>query len=107
MLTPIPNTWGPWRLNRTTAELVSDRYSVDLERCLTCADVLDWIFQVSNKVWATPAVVAGLISAINDVLHPQSTLCSFGSPKELTRADVLGLVNEVDPRMPTHKEENE
>lgn len=91
--------WGPWRLRLATAELIINPvpgarggYEVDLERCLTCADTLDWIFQVNAKVWATPAVMAGLLNALHDVLQPQSNLCSFGEPKVLTRAELLRMV---------------
>jgi len=53
-------------------------YEVDLARCRTSAEVLDWLVQVRNKRWATAAIVAGLIGALDDLLHLQATLCSGG-----------------------------
>ena len=65
-------------------------YEIDLERCRTSAQVLDWIMQVASKIWATDAVIAGLVRALNDVLDPQATLCSFG--QERGPLNVVGLL---------------
>ena len=76
--------WGGWRYESGTAVLAlydeAGRflYEVDLERCDTSAALLDWIIQVSGKIFATDRVVAGLIRALDDLLNPQATLCSFG-----------------------------
>ena len=56
-------------------------YEVDLERCRTSAEVLDWIIQVSQKTWATDARLAGLVRALDEILNPQATLCSFGKER--------------------------
>jgi hypothetical protein len=53
-------------------------YWIDLREITTSAGMLDWIFQIAGKTWGTPEVVAGLVQAFQDLLHPQSTLCSFG-----------------------------
>jgi len=53
-------------------------YQIDLERCRTSAEVLDWICQIGGKAWATDAIIAGLVRALNYFLHPQANLCSFG-----------------------------
>ena len=45
----------------------------------TTGDMLDWIFQVNMKSWATREDVGYLIEALNDIFNPQSTLCSGGS----------------------------
>jgi len=88
--------WGPWRLDAETRELVTERtagdiYPVDLDRCLTAAQTLDWVAQVAAKTWATPTVVAGLVRALDDVLHLQGNLCPSGRPRTLTRASVESL----------------
>ena len=36
-------------------------YEVDLERCSSAQEVLDWIFHITKKRWATDTVVAGLV----------------------------------------------
>lgn len=78
--------WGPWRYKKETLVLEyvpRDRhwwYEVDLERCKTSAQVLDWIFQVSNKHRSRVSAedIGYLIDALQDLLHPQANLCSFG-----------------------------
>ncbi len=79
--------WGPWRYERQNLTLVlreeSCRYEVDLERCTSSAETLDWIMQVASKTWATPEGIAGLVHALRDLLQPQATLCSFGVERGL------------------------
>src|SRR5688572_15832951 len=70
-----------WRFDSTMRVLAyfNERghwqYEIDLERCTTSAQVLDWIFQIAEKTWATDRVLAALLHALNAILHPQSTLC--------------------------------
>jgi hypothetical protein len=92
--------WGPWRLNAETyvLEYFEDdeyRYEVDLERCLDSAEVLDYVCQVAGKTWATHEVVAGLVTAITNVLDPQANLCSFGISKQITAASVRRRVGRL------------
>ena len=92
--------WGPWKLD--PIEYTIDYYhpntpncpfySIDLDRCLTSAQVLDWIYQVARKGLAND-VVAGMVRAIGDLLGPQANLCGFGQSKEMTRAEVRQLVD--------------
>ena len=51
---------------------------VDLDRCTTSAEVLDWILQIRHKTWTTDQDVADLVHALDDVLRPQAKLCSWG-----------------------------
>ena len=53
-------------------------YEVDLERCRTSAEILDWIMQVAKKRWVTDTVIAGLVRELDRLLDPQATVCSFG-----------------------------
>lgn len=75
--------YGPWRFQalNLTLELDLDGnwiYEIDLEKCTTSASCLDWIMQINGKSWADAAVVAGLVEALDELLHPQATLCSSG-----------------------------
>lgn len=91
---PEWHDWGPWRIEVSDdpkdrwAVLVTSQpyaYEVDLYRCRTSAEVLDWIIQINDKEWAnSKVIVAGLIAAIRTVLNPQGTLCGFGNSKSLT-----------------------
>jgi hypothetical protein len=40
--------------------------------------MLNVIFDVRSKTWATSAVVGDLISAFRDLFDPQASLCSGG-----------------------------
>ena len=88
--------WGGWVLDTDTLVLAYDGYEIDLERCLTSAQTLDWIAQIADKNWGTDAVLAGLVRALDDVLHPQTNLCPWGSPKKLTRAEVATLARDPE-----------
>lgn len=75
-----------WRLKLSNATLWFEEktdddyvwYEIDLDRCSTSAQVLDWIAQVEGKMWATDRILAGLVRALDLVLSLQPTLCSFG-----------------------------
>jgi hypothetical protein len=77
-------SWGEWHLDTSNLTLVFRHwtlYYIDLEDCTTSAATLDVIFQIASKTWATPDVIGGLIQALDDILHPQATLCSFGGER--------------------------
>lgn len=90
--------WGGWTLDDENLELHwhADEgpwvgYDVDLERCRTSAETLDWIAQVAQKTWATPEVIGSLVEALVACLDPQATLCSLGEergPVVVTKAGV-------------------
>ncbi len=61
----------------------SENYEIDLEDCGSSAQMLDWIFQICSKAWATPQDLGDLVQALNDLLRPQATICSFGTDKKL------------------------
>lgn len=97
--------WGPWHIDRDVYVLWTQRpgyrYEVDLEDCTTSAEVLDWICQVAHKGWRmrTPGagrdqIVAGLVTALDDVLDPQAHLCSFGRSKRLSPPAIRQLVED-------------
>ena len=52
------------------------RYEVDLETIRHSAGMLDWVFQISKKGWATRAVTKDLLNALDSIFHPQENLCS-------------------------------
>lgn len=70
-----------WVYNEETHTLdckESPEYYVSLDECTTSAQVLDWIMQVTSKTWATDKILADLLRALVDLIHPQATLCSGG-----------------------------
>jgi hypothetical protein len=76
--------WGPWRYNADTLELEyydddgEYGYGVDLQRCNSSAEVLDWIFQLDTKVWCGYECLGQLVQALGDLLDPQGNICSGG-----------------------------
>jgi hypothetical protein len=77
--------WGEWEYDNK-AFVITHRgagYEVDLERCATSAQMLDYIFQVAGKAWITPKDLGDLVQALDDLLSPQGTLCSLGEGKTL------------------------
>lgn len=89
MKSPRRRVFGPWRVNRRlrviTLPIRGIFYEIDLDRCKTCAQVMDWIFQVAGKTWADPDIIGWLVRALDEVLRPQETMCSNG--KERTRGE--------------------
>ncbi len=80
--------WGAWHLHVRSLELTYEKagrtlYRIDLERCGTAAQVLDWLFQLRAKTWCSPTDVGHLANAFRDILDPQANLCSFGRAKVL------------------------
>jgi hypothetical protein len=99
-----PYDWGPWRLDPQWYVLVraDPWYEIDLEKCTTSAHVLDWIMQINGKTWGDHATLAGLVRAFDDLLHPQSTLCSFGQSTHLTQPGIRRRVREAAADLPRH-----
>jgi len=83
--------WGKWKFDAERLALVfgNGEYEVDLENMNSSAQMLDWIFQISNKSWATRKDVGDLVQALQDLLSPQGNLCSMGAEKHLDATKFL------------------
>jgi hypothetical protein len=88
--------WGGWRLEGLERVYPAypgrGVYPIDIERFTSSAQMLDMILQVVGKTWATNDCVAGLVHALDYLLQPQATLCSGGSNKTLTVAQIRKYV---------------
>ena len=84
-------TFGKWTFSGRWLTLThrSPSYEFDLEEMTSSAEVLDCIFQLQSKAWATPQTIADFLEAIRVLLHPQSTLCSFGADKRISSVSAL------------------
>jgi hypothetical protein len=63
----IEENFGTWLFDqhRLTLEHMGDpMYNIDLESITSAAEVLDWIFQIEEKSWATDAEIADFVRAI-------------------------------------------
>lgn len=82
----IQGKWGHWKLDRKTITLtleIHPLYEIDLERIRDSAEMLDWIFQIFNKTWATPRIIFDLLNAFESIFEPQASLCPFGRNKQI------------------------
>lgn len=94
----VNRSWGLWKLDEDGPSLYLNHrgvelYRIDLNRIRNSADMLDWIFQVSNKTWATARVVSGLLDAFEDIFSPQANLCPSGKDKTLPAGFLRKVVN--------------
>ncbi len=74
-----------WKFNKSNLTITLTEpygYEIDLERCNSSAEVLDWIVQIAKKTWATDAIVADLVRTLDRLLDLQGNLCSFGMDKK-------------------------
>lgn len=61
-------------------------YSIILKEATTAAELLDWIFQVNQKEWATRELMGELLSVLEDATFMwlgksvQSAFCPGGQP---------------------------
>ena len=80
-----------WRLEKLNWTLVHTRnngnYEIVLQDMTAAGPMLDWIFQVSAKTWATREDIGDLIEALDTIFHPQATLCSG---KSINSSEFLG-----------------
>src|SRR5215472_6262323 len=82
----IQARYGVWHFNRKNLALElygkangypkSNPYCIDLEHIYTSAQMLDWIFQISNKTWGTARVMKDLLVAFEHIFRPQKSICS-------------------------------
>jgi hypothetical protein len=51
--------------------------------------MLDWIYQVRQKVWANSRVMMDLLIALHSIFAPQANLCSWRSNKRINPREFL------------------
>jgi len=79
----MKSRWGPWvfHANTWTLEYIHNGwwYEVDLFRCKTSAEILDWLCQIHEKPWTSLEDIGHLLAALNDLSDGlQSKVCSGG-----------------------------
>lgn len=89
--------WNGWRLNARECALQLGEidghpsYTVELLRCDQSAAVLDILVHVSARRWPDlepAAATAGLLAAVDDVLHLQTSLCGWGVHLTMTELQI-------------------
>jgi len=64
-------------------------YELDLERANTPSELLDWIFQITQKTWMTPELTYQFLRALNEACRAvfrdgiQGTYCPWGSSRKV------------------------
>lgn len=92
----MKHKYGKWtfREDNNTLQLPEGypygAYYFDLDRTHSSAAVLDQIFQISGKIWATPRITKSLLTAITELVDPQANLCSGGAEKTLGKKKPTG-----------------
>ena len=76
-------TWGKWKLNTGLYTLTHAdfEFEIRLDEISSCAEMLDWIFQLRAKTWITNEDMGDLTQAFDDIFQPQATMCSGGREK--------------------------
>jgi hypothetical protein len=94
--------WGGWRLDpqAATLEHAQSEYWIELTDCTDPAQVLDWIAQSIYKQRIDDAALAGLVRALDDILHLQATLCPQGDAKTLTVEEIQNRIAQVASTAP-------
>ena len=84
--------WGSWKFYADSRELVhsGSAYRIPVDEIHSSAALVDWIFQIQAKEWATPSMMYDLLAAFHDILHPQANYCSGEND---LRPDAEDLVN--------------
>lgn len=77
--------WGNWIYNAKNFTLVIKKpsyrsgYDIDLERCATAQEVLNWIVHMRGKNWMDDKDLADLVRAFHDILD----LCRLAQEGEI------------------------
>lgn len=74
--------WGGWVLtdheSGPSLDFPEGTYEVALAECNSSAQILNWIFHLKEKTWATQQVMDDFLTAINDILEPRANFCTGG-----------------------------
>ena len=75
-----PLTFGSWALDPEVLALKHNKYywEIDLERCNTSAEILDWIFHMRGKANWTGQDTLDLVAAFEAILSPMRNFCTRG-----------------------------
>ena len=93
-------TWGKWQLDTDLYTLThSDHdYEIRLDEINTCAQMLDWIFQLRKKTWITNEDMGNLTQAFEDIFRPQSSMCSGGGEVPFDAKKYLDVIVKFNNR---------
>ena len=76
----FPLEFGNWKVvaSNLTLKHKVEYWEIDLERCNTTAQILDWIFHMRNKSHWRDQDTLDLLEAFSAILEPMSNFCHGG-----------------------------
>ena len=86
--------WSGWRYDAADLKLrfhVSQvkSHEIELNRGSTSATILDSLFKLENKTWATPKVLDGAARALKDLLNPAADFSGDAKTRSQPTGDAL------------------
>jgi hypothetical protein len=83
--------WGPWAFDPTALALIlpTTGYQISLRKIRNSACMLDYIFEVNAKPWATNEITRSLLNAFQDLFDPRMTLCGAAAAETLNHEALL------------------
>lgn len=83
-----PLRWGRWRYDAKKRDLVygDTEHAVDLDSCLSAAQVLHWIGDMSYRPWCSKEDLADLVRALDALLGGLLWVASRPRPLTVTYA---------------------
>lgn len=77
--------------NTMTLDLIDKdhEYYVEISRCNSSAEILDWIIQVSKKTWVTDNILASLVRRLDHYIDLQANVCSYGRDGKVDACEVV------------------
>ena len=77
--------WGPWIFDPGALALIlpATGYQISLRKIRSSACMLDYIFEVNAKPWATNEIARNLLNAFQDLFDPRMTLCGAAPAETL------------------------
>lgn len=94
----LSNGIGHWKVDKNGSIYCthpdSGEYWTNIERLQDSGAILDFIAQVSQKQWASPAIIGELVLIIDEVISLQGSVCGNGVNKKLTGKDLKSILDD-------------
>jgi len=89
---PLKTTFGKWTLNKASLTLDFTggiAYQIPLDDMTDPAKILDWIYQIEEKTWASTEVIGELVEAL--AYYFGRSVCGGGMASSI---DAKGIIQQ-------------
>ena len=87
---PMPMRFGRWTFDPEAQTLDHEEgYWIPLSEMNNSTTMLDWIFQIAAKSWASAEDLGQLLVAIREIFDPQANICSMGIDRPFNAGEWL------------------